>query len=194
MLEQLIAWDHHIFTIINSQLTGGFLDFFLPFMRNQWVWFPFYFIMLLFFIIRYKMRGFAWSCWCIVTIAFADFCSSQLIKKTVERARPCHIPEELTDLIVKVHCGTGFSFTSSHATNHMALAAFIIVTTAICFKKWRWLFLPWALCIGYAQIYVGVHFPIDIISGFALGGLLGYVSAIFFQKSRLALQPAMKKA
>ena len=96
------------------------------------------------------------------------------------RARPCHLQSELTDLILRVDCGTGFSFTSSHATNHMALAVFIVMSTIFIFGKWRYLFIPWALIIGYAQIYVGVHYPVDVLSGFCLGGMLGALSAICY--------------
>ncbi len=189
MLEKIVEYDTGLFNYINNHWSNGFLDVFLPFMRDQWCWFPMYALILLYFVIRYRSKGFIWVVWCILTIVVSDFVSSQLIKKSVMRARPCHIPNELTDLILRVDCGSGFSFTSSHATNHMALAVFICFTTLRAFGTWRYIFLPWALIIGYAQVYVGVHYPLDVISGFLLGSILGFLSAWGYNKMRWSIHP-----
>jgi undecaprenyl-diphosphatase len=72
------------------------------------------------------------------------------------------------------------SFTSSHATNHFALAAFFYFTLKKYFNKWGLLFFCWAFMICYAQVYVGVHYPFDVICGGIIGFSIGYGFARFF--------------
>jgi undecaprenyl-diphosphatase len=69
-----------------------------------------------------------------------------------------------------VPCGSGFSFPSSHAVNHFALAAFFYYTTPFIPIKWRFIWYIWAFSISFAQVYVGVHYPSDVI----LGGFIGF--------------------
>ncbi len=182
MLEEILSNDTALFLVINAKWTNQLFDAVLPFMRNEWSWVPLYIGLILFFVIKYKLRGLWWVLCCALTVIISDLLSSQLIKKTVMRPRPCHIMEELTALVLRVDCGTGYSYTSSHATNHMALAIFIVLTTVFAFKHWRWIFVPWALIIGYAQIYVGVHYPLDVFSGYLLGGLVGATTGLLFHK------------
>jgi undecaprenyl-diphosphatase len=84
-----------------------------------------------------------------------------------------------------VDCGTGFSFPSSHASNHFALAVFFVVLFGRHFKWAIVLPLLWAFSIAFAQVYVGVHFPVDVMSGACIGALigivLGYIFKNFFQ-------------
>ena len=123
----------------------------------------------------------------IMTVVFADSISSKLIKKTVKRTRPCHIehlhPQE------KVHCSNGYSFTSSHAANHFAMGSFLFLLLSM--TKWRWVFLGWATVIGFAQIYVGVHFPIDVVVGSIVGCVIGI--SVHYLYSKLYIKYAIKK-
>ncbi|MEY2901476.1 MAG: hypothetical protein RLY89_582, partial [Bacteroidota bacterium] len=80
------------------------------------------------------------------------------------------------------NCGSGYSFTSSHATNHFAFAVFIFITMGQVLGKWKWAFLFWAGSVAYAQVYVGVHYPIDVLVGGLLGTLIGFISANLFQQ------------
>jgi undecaprenyl-diphosphatase len=68
-----------------------------------------------------------------------------------------------------VPCGSGFSFPSSHAVNHFALAAFLYLTTQWIPLKWRFFWYVWAFSISFAQVYSGVHYPSDVL----IGGLIG---------------------
>ena len=110
-----------------------------------------------------------------LTFGCTDFISSSLIKPTVQRLRPCNDPEIKSDVKNLVDCGSGYSFPSSHASNHFGLAVFLIV---LFFSKWK-LILPigllWAASISFAQVYVGVHYPIDILAGAMLGGMIGFI-------------------
>jgi undecaprenyl-diphosphatase len=79
-------------------------------------------------------------------------------------------------------CPTNFSFTSSHATNHFSLAIFVFMTLQPLFKKYSYLFFLWAGIICYAQVYVGVHYPLDVLAGALLGLMIGYAGAIVYSK------------
>ena len=122
MLELLIEWDKWLFGLLNGSWHNSLLDFIIPYWRAKETWIPLYLILLL---IIGKDRGFK-TIWVLIiiglSIALADQVSSELIKKTIERPRPCS-PHGLADVRLLVeHCGSGFSFTSSHATNHFAVA------------------------------------------------------------------------
>jgi undecaprenyl-diphosphatase len=80
------------------------------------------------------------------------------------------------------YCSGGFSFTSSHAANHFGIAVFLVVTLQPLLKNYRYLFLIWAAIIAYAQVYVGVHFPLDIFVGAIIGIIVGYFNGKLFHK------------
>jgi undecaprenyl-diphosphatase len=80
------------------------------------------------------------------------------------------------------HCSGGFSFTSSHAANHFGLAMFIVMTLQPLLKNYRYLFLFWAAIISYAQVYVGVHFPLDVFAGAIIGISVGYLNSKLYYK------------
>lgn len=177
MLETLIAWDRTLFELINQTLTNGFLDAILPWMRDKYVWVPFYIFLIAYFVINYKLRGVAVTLLVIATIAISDQTSSTLIKGTVERLRPCNQPELADQVRMLISCGPGASFTSSHATNHFALAGFLATLLG---TRWGWIppaIYIWAFVVSYAQVYVGVHFPFDILAGGILGTIIGKVMA-----------------
>ncbi len=194
MLEQILAIDQSFFLIINKGWTNAFFDVVMPFMRNQVVWIPLYVLITAYFLWKFRWSGLLWIIWCLTTVGISDFVSSHLIKKSVMRPRPCHMESELTDIILRVDCGSGFSFTSSHATNHMTLAVFIICTTAPFWFRYRWIFLPWALLVGLAQIYVGVHYPADVICGFGLGCAIAVLSVWLYKKSLRKMPPKFQIA
>jgi undecaprenyl-diphosphatase len=109
----------------------------------------------------------------ILLITLADQSSVHLFKEVFERLRPCHNPE-LQEYIhlVKGHCGGKYGFISSHAANTFALAVFLKNIYRI-----RWLsvlLLSWATIVSYSRIYIGVHYPFDVIAGVVWGALLGY--------------------
>ena len=81
------------------------------------------------------------------------------------------------------HCSGGNSFPSSHATNHFGAAVFFFCTLKPYIKNYGWLFFFWAATISYAQVYVGVHYPTDVIGGAIIGSIVGYLMALIYNKT-----------
>ena len=80
------------------------------------------------------------------------------------------------------HCSGGLSFPSSHATNHFGAAVFIYCTLKKYLGNWSYLFFLWAASICYAQVYVGVHYPTDVLGGAIIGSIIGYIVALIYNK------------
>ena len=125
-----------------------------------------------------KWKAFGIIAGALLVVILSDVSSGLLLKPIIHRLRPIHDPYFSHFFRPLVSKGGLYSFPSSHAANHMGLAIyFYLAINRIWNKKWRWLFL-WAGLIGYAQIYVGKHFPSDIIVGYLLGGIVA--SVVFF--------------
>ena len=108
-----------------------------------------------------------------VLITMSDQASVHLFKETIQRLRPCH-QDHIATLVhlVNDHCGGRYGFVSSHASNSFAIAVF---TGLFIRRQYYWIgILFWASLVGYSRIYLGVHFPGDIIGGALLGSLLAY--------------------
>lgn len=103
------------------------------------------------------------------------------------RVRPCNDMPFKEQVKVRVRCGSGYSMPSSHATNHFAMGVFLLMVFR---RKWKpivWLAIVWAASISFAQIYVGVHYPGDILVGSILGVLIGLFTSslfLFFQPDK----------
>jgi membrane-associated phospholipid phosphatase len=176
----LIQLDQQLFTYINQVWTNSAADMLLPLFRNKIFWIPLYFFLAAWLLLNFRRKG-LWVILCLAaTVIVGDFVSSGIIKPLVQRDRPCND----TSLTVRnlVRCGPGKSFTSSHATNHFAIAVFLSVLLGYR-QRWVWVLgLAWAGAISYAQVYVGVHFPLDVFCGALLGSLIGFGGANFARR------------
>ncbi|HCN82468.1 MAG TPA: phosphatase PAP2 family protein [Sphingobacteriaceae bacterium] len=180
MLETLLHFDQQLFFAINHGLSNPFFDWLMPILRNRYFWSPLYLFVVIYFIRQYGRTGIILIIMLALTFALTDSVSSRFIKAAVERPRPCNDPIIKTQVNSLVGCGTGYSFPSSHAANHFGLAMFMIIA---CYHKWKWILpvsLLWAFSIVFAQVYVGVHYPIDITAGAILGCLIGYFTGTIF--------------
>ena len=116
----------------------------------------------------------------ILLIVFTDQ-SSNMFKDYFQRLRPCHDPDLLNLFrIVKESCGGLYSFFSAHAANSFAFATFIFFMTKKSYRNLSSLLFAWALIVSYSRIYIGVHFPVDIIFGAVYGIIAGF---LFFKFS-----------
>ena len=176
--EWLSAWDTALFLQINTVFTHPYLDKLLPLIRNANLWVPLYVFLLLFVVLNFKNRSFFWILGAVLTIIITDQVSSSLIKPFFERPRPCNDPILMNHVrLLLGHCSGGYSFTSSHATNHFGFAMYIFLTLRTIFKKWSYLFFFWAALVSYAQVYVGVHYPLDVFFGSIIGSMIGYATS-----------------
>ena len=174
--------DFSVFHFITQGLSSDVLDFILVPWRNTLIWIPLFISIIAFYIFNFPKKWYAILLLTIGVVSTSDIVSSHLIKKNVQRLRPCNDDRHVDQIIVRVRCGSGYSFTSSHATNHMALGVFWFFLFAPWMKGWRWLWIFWGLSIGFAQIYVGVHYPSDVLAGSIVGSWIGYLWYLFGKK------------
>ena len=181
MIEQLISIDYWLFEWINQEATNPILDFIMPYWRAKTFWIPFYMLLLIWISIKFRLQALYFVLGVALTIGIADTLSSKIIKPNMERLRPCNNQTLQQEVHLLVRCGSGYSFTSSHATNHFAIALFLIFTLGVIYPSIKWPLLFWAASISYGQVYVGVHFPFDVICGAILGALIGWGVAHLYE-------------
>ncbi len=166
----MVEIDHKIFLFLNS-LHASFLDPVMWILSMKTVWIPLY-LAIIWMVIRKHGKS-AWIPLLIVPVlVLIDDQSTRIIKSLVERPRPCNEPllEGMVH-IFKGHCAGGYSFISGHAANSFGIAAY---TAILLGKRWfTWCIFVWAVLISYSRIYLGVHYPGDILSGALLGLAVG---------------------
>ncbi len=177
IMEELIAFDQYIFEIINGHTHNAVLDWLMPIWREKSTWIPFYLALAVFLGYKYRKAGLYLILGLALSVGLADTISSKVIKPAVHRLRPCNDPEIKDEVQLLVHCGSGYSFTSSHAANHFAVAAFLSLTLGLHYRRIRWPLHLWAASIALGQVYVGVHYPLDILMGAFLGLIIGNIVA-----------------
>ncbi len=178
--QRLELWDRAFFIKVNGEWTNPVFDAVLPFLRSPVYWAPLYLFLLVFITLNFRSRGLWWALFFLCTFAVADMISSRLIKEVVERIRPCNDPTMEGHVRLLVACGSGHSFTSTHAVNHFALATFFFISFRQILPKWAWIGFVWAFAVIYAQVYVGIHYPLDVLSGAVIGILIGMITGKFF--------------
>lgn len=173
MVEQLLEYDTELFLFLNN-LGNTSWDGFWRVITEKLTSIPLYLVLL--FLIH-KHYGWKGAIVTIVSVALMITVTDQLsnlFKDGFKRVRPCQLAElEGAMRFVGVRCGK-YGYFSAHAASSMAAAVFL----GLCLKKWYkylpFLLLFWAVIIGYSRIYLGVHYPLDVVTGMALGGLLGW--------------------
>lgn len=174
-MTELIHFDEHLFHLINQGLQNPVFDWLMHWLRNKMTWIPLYLFLGSFLIVNLRQKGLLIILLAGLTVGVSDFSNSQLLKKGIKRIRPCHIYQAPEELNLLVPCGGGYSFPSSHAANHFGLATVLAILLSPIFRWIGWPLFLWATAVSFAQIYVGVHYPLDILSGALVGILIGSV-------------------
>ena len=180
-METLIDLDKSFFVFLNSLGSELFYSIWM-FITNKKSSIPLY-LFLIYYIYK-KLSNTEFLKYLVlisILILFTDQISS-LFKDYFERFRPCH-DETINDhiRIVKISCGGLYGFFSAHAANSFALATFFYFSLKRFSSNFKYLFL-WAIIVSYSRIYIGVHFPIDIIFGAFVGFLLGFIFSYIYNK------------
>ncbi|EPR65988.1 phosphatase PAP2 family protein [Cyclobacterium qasimii] len=173
MIESIVHWDEQLFLFLN-QIHASWLDTLMLAITGKYIWIPLY-VFLLYLIFReYKSSGIWYLVGLILVILMADQLTSGFMKPYFERLRPCHDPRWQDIILNYSGCGGRYGFASSHAANTFALAAFLYKVGKSRIPGFRWLFL-WAAIVSYSRIYLGVHYPLDILVGALIGILIGFL-------------------
>lgn len=175
--------DQAIFEFINQDLANPFLDWLLPAYRDKVTWVPFYLLTAFLLYRSYGARRTLYLLACIgIVLGVADQLAASVLKPMIGRLRPCVEPTIIEEVRSLVGCGGKYSFPSNHATNHFALAGILAMTYLRDKFSWKIVVYAWATSICFAQVYVGKHWPGDVLGGAILGLLLAWIGVFFYRK------------
>lgn len=177
MLDFLNKIDTALLLMINSHHTLFWVSL-MWYISGTFIWVPFYMLILILLIKRFKKQAIPLILLIAVLIVLSDQLASGLIKPLAHRLRPSHEPE----LAIYIHLVNGYKgglygFVSSHAANVFALAFYLFFTVR---KELPWLvtiLFPWAIIVSFSRIYLGVHYPFDILGAICVGFLAALLVA-----------------
>lgn len=177
MLKTLLEYDREVFLFLNGLGSQGWDAFWLA-LSDKWIAIPLYAMLLW---LSLKAFGIKKTLLLLVAVALLITASDQLanfFKYGVQRPRPCH-EESLQGVLrlVKAGCGGKFGYYSAHASNTMAAALFFTVLLGHRYKILIPVLLLWAIAVAFSRIYLGVHYPLDVLSGGLAGAFLGWLFA-----------------
>lgn len=185
LIETLKGWDTNLFLLVNG-IHAPFFDNFMYAVSDKVCWIPLYISVLILLIKNWKKE----SIWLIISIilciVISDQISSGILKDLVKRIRPSHV-EALKGLVHLVHgySGGNYGFASSHAANSFGFA---LLTSLIFNRKiYTYSIFIWAIITAYSRIYLGVHYPLDVLGGAVIGSLAALLCYWVIRKLRPSL-------
>lgn len=174
MIEELLKYDTELFQFLNG-LGNSSWDGFWRFVTLKWSWIPMYAVLLC---LVYKHYG--WKSTLVIAVSAALMITasdqlSNLFKYHFVRPRPCKVEALRTSIrFVADRCGA-YGYFSAHAASSMAAAVFIGLLLKPYYKYLVFILLFWAVFVAYSRIYVGVHYPLDIVTGMFFGSIIGFL-------------------
>lgn len=173
MLEYLDGIDRALFVFVNGQLANPVTDFLMPIVTDDMVLRVLYAVAMVVLLWRGNTRLRWLVLFSALVMAAADQTAAHLLKPMIERVRPCHV---LTDINLLVGCGGGFAMPSAHAANAFGQALLFAVVE----PKSRWYLLIFATMVALSRVFVGVHYPADVLVGAGIGVAIGFLGAKAF--------------
>ncbi|MBX0289564.1 phosphatase PAP2 family protein [Hymenobacter sp. HSC-4F20] len=181
MIEQLQALDRWLLLGANSHHTPK-LDAWMIFFSERLVWFPAYFVLVVVLCYLFQRRALLLLPLLGLSVALADVISSRFFKPYFARLRPCHDATLSTTLNLVNGCGGQFGFLSSHAANSFALAVFMGLVLPAQYRIPKVLLYIWAALVSYSRMYLGAHYPSDVVAGALLGSATAWACATAYQR------------
>ena len=176
-METLEQLDKELFLYLND-MQSPFWNTVMVFVSEKLVWIPFYLGLIVYLVWRYRRRSILMLAMVLIAIGLSDFIASGIFKPYFARLRPCH-DASLSEFVNIVEgCGGQFGFMSSHAANSFALAVFFNLILSDRYAVFKVVLVVWAVVVSYSRIYLGVHYPGDVIGGALLGSFLAYVCSL----------------
>jgi len=180
MIEWLKQIDYNLLLLINGA-NNHLLDVIMIWISSIGLWVPLYILLLYLVILKYKSKAWIAIPIFILAVGLSDFISVHLFKNVFERLRPCYEPELAGQINNIVGCGGKFGFVSSHASNSFTIAFMSIFLIGDKQRWLKWLMPIWGLLIMYSRVYLGKHYPSDVIVGALLGILVSWLMYLLFK-------------
>lgn len=182
MRETLNQLDTDLFLWLNGRYTP-WLDPIMVWVTERNHWFSFYALLVGWLVYRYRRRAIGMLLTIIAAVALGDQVSSSVLKPLTLRLRPCHVPALQKLIHPLLDCGGPYSFVSSHAATTFALATSLWLLFGGQHRWVRWTF-AWAALVSYSRIYVGAHYPLDVLAGTGVGVLSAVGSTAAYRMVR----------
>lgn len=175
MIDFFYSIDLAIFYFFNHSLSSGFLDKFFSMITSVNNWYIAYVILLGIVFAKGGPKGKLAVVFLILLILVTDQLGHKIIKEIFQRVRPCNA---LPDVLTPLGCSGTFSFPSNHALNNFAAATFFYML----FPKFKWILFITAFLVSVSRIYLGLHYPSDMLGGAIFGSAFGYIFSILVVK------------
>lgn len=175
MIDFFYSIDLAVFYFFNHNLSNPAFDRFFSIITNVNNWFITYIVLLGIILVKGGRQGRIAVILLLLLIAFGDQFGYRILKENIGRLRPCDF---LTDVITPLGCAGTSSFPSNHALNNFAAATFI----ALIYPNLKWVLFIAASLVALSRVYLGLHYPSDIIGGALIGIFFGYLFYLLFKK------------
>lgn len=188
-MNWILDIDTALLRLFNLKLTHPLLDRVIPLFSYLDVWTIPLIVLLMFIVIKERLKGVVIVIGLGLTILLSETMSTMVAKELIDRVRPCHVHEWVR--LIEGYCPKSPALPSSHATNIVASITFL----AFFFPRWLFVMVPLALLVGYSRVYLGVHYPLDVIGGAILGAGCGWavfmvLKKFVFSRVGIELKPA----
>ena len=173
-MEEIILEDKQAMIFLNN-LGSSTFDPFWILVSEKWFWIPLYVIFLYFLYKNFNKKSLFYILLFVALGITASYQIANIFKFGFERLRPCHDPS-LEGLLREVKCGGKFGFYSAHSSNSFFVATYLTILLGKKIKQLPYFLFVWAAIVAYSRVYLGMHFPGDII----IGAIMGILLALFF--------------